>query len=98
MILFVQLIVVLSAVGSVSIDMVVDEEVFALVHKNSWKAASLSKILPCGDMKQACPCFRQLLFDNHIIFNFEFIAPIRDGPDMITFYQGYIAIDGEDVF
>ena len=99
-ILFVQLIVVVFAIAifCISIDMVADYELFALLHKNSWNAASLSQILPCGDMKQACPCFRQLLVDNHIIFNFEFIAPIRDGPDMVTFCQGYIAIDGEDVF
>ena len=94
MILFVQLIVVLSAVVSLSIDMVVDEEVFALVQKNSWNAA----IPPCSDMKQVYPCYRQFLVDNHIIFNFEFITPIRDGPDKVTFCQGYIAIDGEDEF
>ena len=99
MILFVQLIVVNSAVGRVSIDMVVDDEVFVSVHKNSWKSASLSSILPCGHMKQACPFthrFRQILVDNHIIFNFEFIAPIREGPDIVTSCQGYFAIDGED--
>ena len=84
-------------VGSLFIDVVVDADVFALVHKNSWNAATLSLILLCGDMKQACPCFRQLLVEDHIIFNFEFIAPIRDGPDMVTFCQGYIVIDGEDV-
>jgi hypothetical protein len=55
MILFVQLIVVVLAVVGVSIDMVAGVEVFAWVHKNSWNAASLSTIFPCGHMKQAFP-------------------------------------------
>ena len=98
MILFVQLIVVVLVVVVVSIDLVADVEVFAL-HKNSWNAATISTISPCGHMKQAFRyAGRKVLVDNHIIFNFEFIAPIRDGPDMVTFCQGYIAIDGEDVF
>ena len=76
MILFVQLIVVLLKVVVVSVDMVADVKVFVFVHKDSWKAATISNIFPCGHMKQANPCIRQVLVDNHIIFNFEFIAPI----------------------
>ena len=104
MILFVQLIVVVLAVVGVSIDMVADVEVFVFVYINSWNAATIFiERFPiwlwcCGHMKQAVPCTRQVLVDNYVIFNFEFITPIRDGPDMVTFCQGYIAIDGEDVF
>ena len=77
---------------------------FVFVYINSWNAATIFiERFPiwlwcCGHMKQAVPCTRQVLGDHYVIFNFEFITPIRDGPDMVTFCQGYIAIDGEDVF
>ena len=76
MILRVQLIAVVLAVVGVSVDMVADVEEFVFVHKDSWNAATISHIFPCGHMKQAVPCIRQVLVDNHIIFNFEFITPI----------------------
>ena len=95
MILFIQLIVVVLA--GASIEIVTDVEKFVMVHKNSWNADSLSTTFTCGQMKQAFPSRRQVLCDNHIIFNFEFIAQVRGGPDKVTFRQGHVTIFGEEV-
>ena len=51
-------------------------------------------ILACSHMKHISPVIVPTV-DNHIIFNFEFIAPIRGGPGEVIFCQGYIASYGE---